>query len=223
MTRNYYAHETSVRTFVTSEDIVYTTTNIVDRASSKLVYAINNHWSAGLFLSGGRSSYINTDLSLSMKPAIEYNFFDWKDADQKIFTTSYMVGPAHYKYRDTTFLNRLEDNLWEQSLSMQLELIQPWGEIEAKLAYSGFLNDLQNYNLEAEIDVAVRISRGLSVYVELGAESVHNQLYLPKEEASLEELLLNSRKLPSTFEFGGEIGLRIYFGSIYNNIVNQRL
>lgn len=136
---------------------------------------------------------------------------------------AYYAGPAYYKYRDTTFLNKIQESLWEHNLQLQLEMVQPWGEIDVQLGYEGYLNDLTNYNLSAEADISLRISKGLSVYFELAAESIHNQLYLPKEEVSLEELLLNSRKLPTTFEFGGEIGFRFYFGSIYNNIVNERL
>ena len=223
LSRNSLSYQYSTRTFKKNEDEFYRSVNMVQNLNSKIVYAINAHLSTGLFLSQGRSTYINTDFSFSAKPAIEYNFFDWKDADQKIFTAAYYLGPAWYKYRDTTFLDRMEDRLIEHNLSLELELVQPWGEIQAVLEYEGYLNDLRNFNLNAEADLSVRISKGLSVNFELYAESVHNQLYLPKDEVSLEELLLNSRKLPTTFQVGGEIGLRFYFGSIYNNVVNERL
>jgi len=221
--RNRYEHENSTRRYIKSDDEVYKTINISDDIDLKSVYALSRHWSAGLFFAGGRSTYINTDFFVTGKPAIEYNFFDWKDADHKIFTVSYMVGPAYYKYRDTTFLDRLEDRIWDQDLRISLELIQPWGEVDARLSYSGYLNDLQNYNLSGELDISFRITKGLSVFFEVSAESVHDQLYLPRDEISVEELLLNSRKLPTTYEFGGDVGLRFYFGSLYNNIVNQRL
>ena len=220
--RNYFKHENSTRTYKKSEDEIYRSVNIQDELRSRLVYGFTDHLSAGLFLNAGRSTYINQDFSLSVKPAIEYNFFNWKDADRKIFTLAYFIGPAYYNYRDTTFLNRMEDHLWEHNLSCALELVQPWGEVDARLGYEGYLNDLQNYNLSAEADISIRITKGLAVNFEFNAESVHNQLYLPKNEVSLEELLLNSRKLPTTFQLGGEIGLRFYFGSIYNNIVNER-
>ena len=54
-------------------------------------------------------------------------------------------------------------------------------------------------------------------------ENVHDQIYLAKGEVSLEDVLLNKVQLPSTFEIGANIGLRVQFGSIYNNIVNNRL
>ncbi len=221
--RSYLSHQNSTRTYKQSENEIYKSINIVDKAQFRAVYAITDHWSTGLFINADRSTYLNTDFDIYVKPAIEYNFFDWKDADQKTFTLAYFAGPAYYKYRDTTFLDKLDDRLWEHNFLIQLEMIQPWGEIDVQLGYEGYLNDLANYNLSAEADVSIRISKGLSVYFELSAESIHNQLYLPKDEVSLEELLLNSRKLPTTFEFGGEVGFRFYFGSIYNNVVNERL
>jgi len=221
--RNYYSHQNTTRTYKQSENEVYKSINIVDNLQSRLVYALSGHWSAGLFLNVDRSTYLNTDLGIGIKPAIEYNFFPWKDADQKIFTAAYYVGPAWYKYHDTTFLDRLNDNLWEHNLLVSLQMVQPWGEVDVNLGYEGYLNDFANYNLSAEADLSFRISKGLLLTFELQAESVHNQLYLPKDEVSLEELLLNTRKLPTTYQFGGKLGLRFYFGSIYNNVVNERL
>jgi hypothetical protein len=221
--RNYLSYQYSTRTYRKSEDEIYKSVNQVEYLSSRVAYALNKHLSAGIYLYQNSSTYINTDFLLSAKPAIEYNFFDWKDADHKIFTIGYCLGPAYYNYRDTTFRNKMEDRLLEHDLSHELEIVKPWGEIQAAIEYEGYLSDLRNFNLSAEADFSVRISKGLAVNLELYAESVHNQLYLPKEEVSLEELLLNSRKLPTSFQLGAEIGLRFYFGSIYNNVVNERL
>ena len=220
--RNYMKHKGSTRTYKKSEDEIYRSVNITDELRSRVIYGFSDHLSAGVFFNAGRSTYINTDLSLSVKPAIEYNFFKWKDADTKVFTVAYYIGPSYYNYTDTTFLNRMEDHLWEHNLSCVLELVKPWGEIDIQMGYEGYLNDLQNYNLSAEADLSIRITKGLSVNFEFSAESIHNQLFLPKDEVSLEELLLNSRKLPTSFQLSGEIGFRFYFGSIYNNIVNER-
>jgi hypothetical protein len=55
------------------------------------------------------------------------------------------------------------------------------------------------------------------------AENIHNQLYLPAEEVSMEDILLGNQKLPSTFDLSGSVGLRIQFGSLYNNIINNSL
>ena len=69
----------------------------------------------------------------------------------------------------------------------------------------------------------MRLSKQLSVYVEFEADIIHDQFYLIKDKgAALEDLLLEPRKLATAYEFGGEIGFRFTFGSIYNNVVNER-
>ncbi len=221
--RNSFSHQNSTRIYEQSDGETYKSINIVDEALLRAIYAITDHWSTGLFLNANRSTYLNMDFNIDLKPAIEYNFFNWKDADQKTFTIAYHIGPAYYNYMDTTFLGKMQESLWEHNLVVQLEMVQPWGEVDVQCGYEGYLSALENYNLNAEADISLRISRGLSLFLEVSAESIHSQLYLPKDEVSLEELLLNSRKLPTTFQFGGEIGFRFYFGSIYNNVVNERL
>jgi hypothetical protein len=221
--RNLVSHQQTTRTYVRSDDDIIRSLNVNSSLDTRVVYAISKHWSAGFFGKAIHSTYINTDFGIYFKPAIEYNFFDWKEADHRIFTFSYFIGPAYYNYRDTTFLNRVSDKLLENNLLFGLELVQPWGEVDLTLGYEGYLNDFRNYNLSAEADLSIRIWKGLSVYFELAAESVHNQLYLSKDDVSVEELLLNTRKLPTTYQFAGEVGFRLYFGSIYNNIVNERL
>jgi hypothetical protein len=71
--------------------------------------------------------------------------------------------------------------------------------------------------------VYLRIVKGLSLRFSSGFELIHDQLYLAKGDASLEELLLQQRQLATTYEFSSSVGLSYTFGSIYNNVVNTRL
>jgi hypothetical protein len=70
--------------------------------------------------------------------------------------------------------------------------------------------------------MSVRLAKQLSVYFEIESEIIHDQLYLPKGDASLEDVLLRRRKLATTYEISGNIGIRFTFGSIYNSVVNER-
>ena len=60
------------------------------------------------------------------------------------------------------------------------------------------------------------------VFSEVEYQLVHDQLYLPKGNASLEDVLLQRRKMATEYELGFEFGFQFTFGSIYNNIVNER-
>ena len=51
---------------------------------------------------------------------------------------------------------------------------------------------------------------------------IRDQLFLSAEGASDEEILLERRRLASDFDWNFGFGLSYQFGSIYNNVVNNR-
>ena len=48
---------------------------------------------------------------------------------------------------------------------------------------------------------------------------INDQISLPREEASIEDILLGQSQLATNFE----TGLSYTFGSLYNNVINTRL
>ena len=52
---------------------------------------------------------------------------------------------------------------------------------------------------------------------------MNDQLYLPRGDASDDEVLTRQRALATAFRLSGAVGLSFTFGSIYNSIVNPRL
>jgi hypothetical protein len=201
----------------------YRSENITNYVTSSVVKSLSPRWSMGAFASYYKSNYSNVVYSISLKPAIEYNIFPWDVSDRKVFTVAYYVGPEWKKYYEETIYDKLQEGLWEQSVRLELQLVQTWGEIEAGLHASNYLHDFNKNQITFDSDLSIRIVRGFSVNFNFRAEKIHDQIYLPKSEASLEDILLNRVKLPSSFELFTGIGVRIQFGSIYNNIVNNRL
>jgi len=207
----------------TSDGEEYKSENTTTYASSSVVKSINSKWSAGTFTSYYNSNYQNTVYSLSIKPAVEYNIFPWDISDRKVFTIAYYIGPLWKKYYEETIYDKLKESLWEQSLRLDLQLVQTWGEIQAGLNATNYLHDWSKNRITLDTDLSVRIIRGLSVRMGFKVENIHDQIYLAKGDVSLEDILLNKVQLPSSFEVGADFGLRVQFGSIYNNIVNNRL
>lgn len=191
--------------------------------TSSVVKSLSSRWSVGAFGSYYNSNYRNTIYSISLKPAVEYNIFPWDISDRKVFTIAYYVGPETKKYYEETIYGKLQELNWEQTLRLDLQLVHTWGEINAGLHATNLLEDFSKNSLSFDSDLSFRIIRGLSLNFDFRIESIHDQLYLPKGDVSLEDILLNKVKLPSTFEIGAGVGVRIQFGSIYNNIVNNRL
>jgi len=193
------------------------------QANSNVVYSLAARWSAGLFLNVFQSTYTNTEFSLNLKPAIEYNIFPWEESDKRRFTIGYNAGLEMKDYYELTIFGKEQENLWGQSLNINYETIQTWGEIETRIGASSYFHDLSKNSLSFESDLSFRITRGLSLNFQFKAVNVHNQLYLQAGEVSLEDILMGTQKLPSTFELSGGMGIRIQFGSIYNDVINNRL
>ena len=51
---------------------------------------------------------------------------------------------------------------------------------------------------------------------------IRDQLSLPIEEATQEEILLHQRKIATDYDYNISFGFRYTFGSIYSNVVNSR-
>jgi hypothetical protein len=101
-------------------------------------------------------------------------------------------------------------------------MIQEWGEVDLELTGKHYFNDFSKNRLTLNMDVSVRLTKNFSVYGNLNSAAIHDQLYLPKKDYSIEDILLERRKQATTYEVHGEVGFRFTFGSIFNNVVNER-
>ncbi len=53
-------------------------------------------------------------------------------------------------------------------------------------------------------------------------ERIHDQLSLPIEGVTLEEMLLTRNELASEYEYSVSLGLSYTFGSVFSSVVNPR-
>lgn len=221
--RARYDYERRASRIKRSNNEITHTLRVEQDADIEWVYSLSPRWSTGVFLNGSESSYNNIDKAFRAQPAIQYNFFPWKESDRRRFTFTYNVGPKYNKYVETTILGKNQQWLWEETLSLNYERKEKWGEVYSWLEGGHFFPDFENYYYQAGVDFYIRIAKGLSLSFNVQAQSIHNQVYLPAGEISDDDILLNNRRLPTSFEYSGRIGLRFQFGSIFNNIVNERL
>jgi hypothetical protein len=186
------------------------------------IKSLNDKWSAGLFGDYLSRTFINVKSQYLAKAGIEYNIFPWKECNRRVFVIRYSVGISTVDYIEKTIYDKLNETHTSESLELNLELIQPWGEISVGLEGNHYFYDFSKNRLTFESDISVRLTKNLSVYTEIRSEAIHDQLYLPAGDASLEDILLRRRKLATEFEISGDLGFRFTFGSIYNNVVNER-
>ncbi|NOY60991.1 MAG: DUF481 domain-containing protein [Calditrichaeota bacterium] len=191
-------------------------------ADAEVIKSLSDHWSVGIFGNGNSSTRKNLNLSFGFAVGVEYNFFPWEQSDQRIFSVSYSSGIRSYKYHEETLFGKTAEELFHGRMRIELRLIQPWGDVNTSLENFHYYHDLTKYSSKLETKLALRITEGLAFTLDLEVESIHNQLYLPKGEATLEEILLEQKQLATNFDLSISFGWRYSFGSIYNNIVNRR-
>jgi hypothetical protein len=76
--------------------------------------------------------------------------------------------------------------------------------------------------LAADVYARIRIVKGLSLFLNLEAARINNQLNLRKGELSEAERLLRLKEQATGYAIETGIGFTYTFGSIYNNVVNPR-
>ncbi|MEK6479577.1 hypothetical protein WJR50_18675 [Catalinimonas sp. 4WD22] len=190
---------------------------------ASIVKSLNNHWSAGIFGQMSSSTYNNVTFGTRWQAAVEYNLFPYQMSATREFTFAYMVGPQFFNYADETIYNKNSEQRYLHSLRIIYDTRQPWGRIEAELEGANYFHDWRKNRAELEAGIALRVFKGLFLRLEMEGAIIRDQLFLPKGDASLEEILLERRALSTDYELGFSVGVAYTFGSIYNSIVNTRL
>ncbi len=191
--------------------------------SSRIVRSVSEHWSIGTRVAGGLSEYRNQDAWTAVDLSAEYNVFPWRDATSKQLIALVAVGSRFYDYHEITIFDRTNEHRPVTRAIIAGESRQQWGTVDASLRYTRFLHDSDTYNVSFNGRASFRITRGLSLEIRGDAAKVADQLYLPRGEATDDEVLTEQRALATGYRYGGSIGLSFTFGSIYNTIVNPRL
>ncbi len=191
-------------------------------ASGLFVKSLGEHWSAGAYVQIVSSTYNNIEMSAAVTPALEYDLWPYSESTKRQLRFLYAIGPTFVRYREKTIYDKTRESLLSQALSATLEIKQPWGTVSTTLQGSHYLHDLKKYRLELEGEISVRLFQGLSLTIDGGGSRIHDQLFLPAGNATLEEVLLQRRQMETTYHYYLSVGLNLSFGSIFSNVVNPR-
>lgn len=189
---------------------------------SMTVRSLSRHWSLGAGLEAGSSTYSNMLLSFMTYPAIEYNIFPYSESTRREFRIYYGAGIGYNKYEKETIYEKTKEWLWGQRMGIQLEAKQEWGRINVDVEGMNFFPDISQNHLRLSSNLSLHLVRGLAFAVHGGVSMIHDQIALPKGEASSQEILLQIRELETQYNYWFSLGFEYTFGSIYNNIVNSR-
>lgn len=187
-----------------------------------MVKSLGQHWSAGALMETNHQSFRNTRLVIRAAPAIEYNFFPYRESTRRILTVQYAAGIEHARYQDTTIYDKTRETHPIHNLEVSFEFKQPWGSASAEASFFQYLHDPSKVNLGLFAEANIRLIRGLSLNFYGGYEMVRHQLYLAKGGDDPLEIIARQRAQATNYSYHTGFGLSYTFGSIFNNVVNPR-
>lgn len=184
--------------------------------------SVNEHWSFGSWISFYRSSYGNIDGEYSAMPAVEYNFFPYSESTRHQLRLLYRLGYSAVQYADSTIYDKTGQQLFSEALTASFEMNEPWGYGRFSLEGRHYFHDLEMRRLTFDGRLSIRLFKGLSLDIRGRYSATQDQLALRKDDASLEELLLQRKELASNYHYELSFGIGYRFGSIFSNVVNPR-
>jgi hypothetical protein len=192
--------------------------------SAHAYYSLADRWSVGLDAGANSSTRSNTELGGSLGGALEFSFFPYSDWTRRRMTVQASVTAQYFEYDETTIYGKDTETVWQGSVRWSLGLRQPWGTANLRATYDVFLHDpSQFYRRSAGGRLSFRIARGLEWNIDAEVSKIRDQIFLSAAELTPEEVLLQRRQLPTDYSFEISTGFSFTFGSIFNNVVNNRL
>jgi len=190
---------------------------------ARVFYSLAERWSWGVEAGASTSTRDNQDFAADIGTGVEYSFFPYRDWTRRRMTLQALVYARYFDYEEITQFDKMEETLPEGALRWGLGFRQPWGTAYLSADAEAYLNDPTNlYRLSLRGNLSIRILRGLDWNIGGEIERIHDQVYNPLEELSEEDILLGRRQLPTDSSLRIRTGFSFNFGSIYNNVVNNR-
>lgn len=206
-----------------SQDSTYVDNRDDWNTAGRAFYSLAERWSVGIEAGANSSTRNNTKIGGQVGTGLEYSFFPYRDWTRKRMTLQGLIYNRYFKYDYVTIYGKETETVWEASLRWSLGFRQPWGSSNFNATAEAFLHDPSTfYRLSAGGRLSVRIFRGLDWNLNGDISKIRDQIYLSSEELTSEEILLQRRQLPTDYEFSISTGFSFQFGSIFNNVVNNR-
>ena len=186
------------------------------------IKSLTNHWSLGGFFDIYSSTYDNADIYYTTGLGAEYNIFPYEDYTKRELRIQTKLEYAMQNYDSLTVFGLLKDNLFRQELQVMFALKEPWGSISLQLGGVAYYHDFSKNNFRGDAELRVNLIKGLTFHISGNYSRIRDQLSLPAEAASKEEILLEVQELATGYEMSMRLGLSYHFGSIFSNVVNPR-
>lgn len=190
---------------------------------TRIFYSLAERWSWGIETGASTSTRNNQNLGARIGSGVEYSFFPYRDWTRRRMTAQALIYARYFDYEEETQFNKMSETVMEGSLKWGIGFRQPWGTANINATAEAYLHDPKNlYRLSFGGRLSIRITRGLEWNIGGDISRIRDQIYIPLEDLSDEDVLLGRRQLPTDSRLSINTGFSFRFGSIYNNIVNNR-
>lgn len=190
--------------------------------SGSAIFSLADRWSGGLFGEYSTSTYYNTRRAINGGPAIEYSFFPYEESGHHRLVARYRLYLYSLQYLEETIFDRLEETRFGQSVDLRFVNRKAWGTIEMNVDVFSYLHDLTKTRATLWTNLGLNLVNGLSLDLNGSIRYANDQIYLPKQGATEEEILLRRKQLKTNYTYWSSVGLSYTFGSSDNSIVNSR-
>lgn len=208
--------------FELSDGDIFTSTSRDFSTNLLIAKSLTTHWSAAIIGRASASTFVNQDLATRIAGGVEYDVYPYSESTRRLLTLQYTVGFDTFDYEEETIFERTSERLLDHRFRTSLSMRQPWGSSSAAVSFSQYLTRPDKYSIVAFGDANVRLFKGFSFNVFGEVARTRDQLYLPKGEATDEEILVRQRQLETGYRYFMNFGISYSFGSIFNNVVNPR-
>lgn len=184
-------------------------------------YKLTEHWAIGLDGGFTGDQFENLDAKIYSTPWLEYSLFPYKNFNSERIVFSYGVGMEYLNYKDTTIYFKTNEWQAKQTAAAIASFTKPWGSINIGCFWSNYLSDFKKNNFSVSGAVSWKIFKGFQFGMYGNYSFIHDQVNLPKEGATRDDVLTRRRVIASSFNFNFGMGFSYRFGSIFNSSVRQ--
>jgi len=186
------------------------------------IKSLGSHWSLGGFFDVYSSTYENADIFYTAGVGLEYNIFPYEEYTRRELTLRTKLEYTRRSYNDMTIFGLTQENLFRQNLGIYFALKEPWGSVGLTLSGHVYYHDFSKNHFRGDVDLNINLLKGLSIHINCEYSRVRDQLSLPAESASIEEVLMELQERATGYDFSLRMGLSFRFGSTFSNVVNPR-
>jgi hypothetical protein len=186
------------------------------------VLSIGRKWGLGAEASMSSSTFENTKIAYRAAPAIEYSVWPYEEATRRQLVFQYSLGLSSFHYREETIFDKFSEVRPNHALVIGYDMEQPWGSADATLEAAAYIDKPSQNRLELDMEWSLRLFRGMELEFGGSIERVHDQLSIPKRDATEDEILLELRALATDYRYDVRLGFSYTFGSIFSPVVNPR-